>query len=691
MWRFNWQGLMLSLTAVVAFAWGAWAQDSAYVPFKVNVAATVLAMTIDNAGGIAHIQMEVMANVTDTLRLPFLKTDGVRYIGTQRQTNAPAIVHNRAGKITINLPEQSQNVEIALYSVNGKRILRQKVSATNAVNNIMRRNIAIGVYLLSVKGTGGNTLSLRITHGGGGLDINVAFGSRNENLSAISQMTKKTVDAMEWMIAVSAVTAGYKDSVYMLRPIAGTNALQNITLREESSGSGNGSYESVVIGGTRWMKKNLNIATANSLCYENNPDSCAKYGRLYDWETALIVCPNGWHLATNQEWDRLVATVGDMPSDKLKSKSGWNGWRDYYQNGSVYYSGNGTDDFGFSALPSGGYVWSGLFGTNADFYFDGNGTHAAWWTSDFNFRIMYYDSVGVGRGRDNVNLSQKFPVRCVNDTTLPTYTLTVEKNYMASGSTNPANSQSYIIAGQQVSISAMPKIGCSFVNWTITSGSGTIANANSASTTVTVNGNVTVKANFTQNSTSDYGEFVMIGGKWWMSKNLNIDTENSWCYNNNPENCKKYGRLYRWQEAMTVCPAGWKLPDTTDWHGLVTVAAGTLPPDSGNVLRTVIDAKAVMKLGAKNDWTWQHIIGTDNYGFSALPGGWWFSGDYYQDAYFEGAGIDNSCCHGYWWTATTSTWNDSHAYYWHMDGSKEELKETYKSKSNGMSVRCVQD
>ncbi len=83
-----------------------------------------------------------------------------------------------------------------------------------------------------------------------------------------------------------------------------------------------------------------------------------------------------------------------------------------------------------------------------------------------------------------------------------TYTLTVEKNPTAGGTTTPASSQSSISAGTQVTISATPASGYTFANWTITSGSGTIANANSASTSITVNGNVTVKANFTQNPTT---------------------------------------------------------------------------------------------------------------------------------------------------------------------------------------------
>jgi arabinoxylan arabinofuranohydrolase len=77
-----------------------------------------------------------------------------------------------------------------------------------------------------------------------------------------------------------------------------------------------------------------------------------------------------------------------------------------------------------------------------------------------------------------------------------TYTLTVEKSPADGGTTAPASGQTGITAGSQVNISATAATGYSFSNWTIT-GSGTLVDANSASTKVTVNGNVTVRANFT--------------------------------------------------------------------------------------------------------------------------------------------------------------------------------------------------
>jgi len=75
------------------------------------------------------------------------------------------------------------------------------------------------------------------------------------------------------------------------------------------------------IGTQVWMTKNLNYATASgSWCYGNNTDSCAVYGRLYDWNTALTVAPSGWHLPNDAEWQILIGYLGgsNVAGGKMK-------------------------------------------------------------------------------------------------------------------------------------------------------------------------------------------------------------------------------------------------------------------------------------------------------------------------------------------------------------------------------------
>jgi len=102
-------------------------------------------------------------------------------------------------------------------------------------------------------------------------------------------------------------------------------------------------YKTVKIGEQTWMAENLNYSQ-RSKCYDNKPANCDKYGRLYDWNTATEVCPKGWHLPNDVEWEILTATVGgkETAGKLLKAASGWDN------------NDNGSDSYGFSAL-SGGY------------------------------------------------------------------------------------------------------------------------------------------------------------------------------------------------------------------------------------------------------------------------------------------------------------------------------------------------
>jgi uncharacterized protein (TIGR02145 family) len=161
---------------------------------------------------------------------------------------------------------------------------------------------------------------------------------------------------------------------------------------------------------------------------------------------------------------------------------------------------------------------------------------------------------------------------------------------------------------------------------------------------------------------------VVIGGKTWMAENMNVATVGSWCYDNKEYNCKKYGRLYNWKAANTVCPAGWHLPSREEWGDLAKAAGGRRKYGTGG--------KAGKKLKSKSGWM-NNGNGTDDYGFSALPGGY----RYYTVDSFYGAG------HGYWWTATEQ--GIYSAYYRSMYYGNGAVYEGVGYESGGFSVRCV--
>jgi len=155
----------------------------------------------------------------------------------------------------------------------------------------------------------------------------------------------------------------------------------------------------VMPDGLTWMTENLNKATDNSRCYKNSADSCNKYGRLYTLEAARKACQSvGMRLPAIIDWFGLIYYSGGGSGASLKAKSGWNN------------NGNGTDDFGFSALP-GGYVTPGG-------RFNGVGNGGYWWIDDNQLEALglaYYVAIFSTYGTDGMEEPESgLSVRCVS-------------------------------------------------------------------------------------------------------------------------------------------------------------------------------------------------------------------------------------------------------------------------------------
>jgi uncharacterized protein (TIGR02145 family) len=162
----------------------------------------------------------------------------------------------------------------------------------------------------------------------------------------------------------------------------------------------------VEIGKQVWMAENLNYNVPDNdtdVCYDNDPANCAIYGRLYDWATAMTVCPNGWHLPSDEEWTTLTNFV-DSATAGIKLKANSNLWL-------LNSSTKGTDDYGFAALP-GGYIYSEGF---RDINNGGD-----WWSSTKSSNVaafgrgMYYTAGYVSSYGYDTRV-HKLSVRCVKD------------------------------------------------------------------------------------------------------------------------------------------------------------------------------------------------------------------------------------------------------------------------------------
>lgn len=198
-------------------------------------------------------------------------------------------------------------------------------------------------------------------------------------------------------------------------------------------------YNTIQIFSQCWLKENLNVGEMilvgidqadngiiEKYCYNDEPDSCTKYGGLYQWDEMMQyttlqgtqgICPPDWHLPTDEEWKVLEGAVdsqygiGDTEWDPIWEWGGYDagtnlknitGWRN---------NENGTDLFGFSALPGGNSDYKG--------YFSAIGYYGSWRTSsestdNYAFdRLLNNNTHGVFRsGHDK---EWGISVRCLRD------------------------------------------------------------------------------------------------------------------------------------------------------------------------------------------------------------------------------------------------------------------------------------
>lgn len=140
--------------------------------------------------------------------------------------------------------------------------------------------------------------------------------------------------------------------------VAGTSYGQQVTFVTMCPFYTIDDVEVIEIGNQIWMAKNLNIQTEDSWCFDDNPENCDTYGRLYTWDAAINACPDGWRLATIEDWDELYEHVGNSTAP-LKAKE----WGNSNWNSSC-----------FTALPGGHRHTNGSFGYFAE-------SSGAWWTA----------------------------------------------------------------------------------------------------------------------------------------------------------------------------------------------------------------------------------------------------------------------------------------------------------------------
>jgi len=187
-------------------------------------------------------------------------------------------------------------------------------------------------------------------------------------------------------------------------------------------------YNTVIIGTQEWMTENLKttkyrngdpipnktldtewqgLATGAYCDYDNLPVNSATYGKLYNAYAVLDsrnLCPAGWHVPTDVEWQALSTFLGgvSLSGGKLK-EMGTTHW--------LSPNTGATNEHGFTALPGGTRSVDGVFFSMTDF--------GGWWTStEGDITHAYYHDMAYDDSYDDRNSGLRnvgFSVRCLKD------------------------------------------------------------------------------------------------------------------------------------------------------------------------------------------------------------------------------------------------------------------------------------
>lgn len=193
-------------------------------------------------------------------------------------------------------------------------------------------------------------------------------------------------------------------------------------------------YRIVRLGTQKWMGENLRVTRFNDgtpiknitdqtewdnseqgevagYCYyDNDPANAAKYGALYNWYAVAPgnICPEGWHVPDVDDFKTLISFLGENAGTKIKSVDGW-----YDVDGETKPEYQGTDEYGFSAIPCGnrryqeGYQRKDMYGE--------------WWTSDLHEQYttsayIYFVYAKYNDIRSLYHLKETgHAIRCVKD------------------------------------------------------------------------------------------------------------------------------------------------------------------------------------------------------------------------------------------------------------------------------------
>ena len=317
-----------------------------------------------------------------------------------------------------------------------------EIQWSNNKSGLFQDELSAGKYYVYVKDSWGNSVfdsvnvlqpyplkvetvvqNVDAENGKGRIDLNVSGGIPPYKYRWSNMDTTKNLDDINdgvYSVTVSDINSckAMKNNIFVYRMM--------VDMRDTTN------YKVITIGSQVWMAENLNYgkqilndqeALKNNVvekyCYEDNPEYCKTLGGLYNWDEMMQynnsddnikgetqgVCPDGWHIPTNDEWQILADYLGGemVAANKMKN---YDYWASPDRSNEIHLNLSG-----FSAYPSGRMDMTGesyyLRKSTSFWSATKDGRNKAW------HRTM--TNRGAGLYRNSGLSGYRFSVRCIKD------------------------------------------------------------------------------------------------------------------------------------------------------------------------------------------------------------------------------------------------------------------------------------
>jgi len=326
----------------------------------------------------------------------------------------------------------SGNALICIVDLSGKTVYRFSRLLSRATHSFRVSGINRGIYLLTITGENYNYSAKLLSQN------TVQSLARIEYVSSIKNTSRNQVKSTSATIDMpytdgnilifKGVSGDYSAIVSDVPTGSKTISFPFITCTDNDGNN----YATVQIGTGKfaqtWMAENLKVGTGIDItqlptdngiieyyCYRDSINLCGVYGGLYRWDEMMNynstegsrgICPNGWHIPTNQEFYDLENFLGGMTVAGGKLK----------ETGTVHWNANNvgaTNETGFTALPGGKLdSWGPIY--------DRLGIRAYFWSSSPGTVGGYYFYMSLGNGGESIWRSDEeremaYSVRCIYD------------------------------------------------------------------------------------------------------------------------------------------------------------------------------------------------------------------------------------------------------------------------------------